>query len=242
MVPLTQPSDLTTVMSVVALAALLHASFQLAVSVMTLLSGHALGRGRSHSRLMHLALSYIGGNTLIILLLLVAATYFATTLTVLSPVLWAVFSSVGIAAGLSVLLFYYRDGGKTLWIPKPSADFLYERTKKTTRGFEAFGLGIMTGIAELPFIATPMLLVALLLKGDPTIDRAATIMVYTFVATTPLLTVLALIGAGHKVSRLEQWRANNRRFLQLLSGTGLLVISLYAFSLFGLQPEWIGLW
>ena len=46
-------------LSIVCLAALIHASFQLSISTLTLMSGHALGRGQSHTRLV----SLLGGFT-----------------------------------------------------------------------------------------------------------------------------------------------------------------------------------
>ena len=55
---------------IILVAALTHASYQLSVSVLTLLSGHALNRKVSHRRVCGLAGSYTLGALLMTLLLL----------------------------------------------------------------------------------------------------------------------------------------------------------------------------
>lgn len=242
MYPLTQPQDLSSAWAIVLAAALLHASFQLAVSVMTLLSGHALGQQRSHRRLIQLCSTYLAGNAAAVISLLFVATYILSVIPRPASWLWLALTIFGVASGLSALLFYYRDNGSRLWLPTKAADYLFERSKRTRRDFEAFGLGMLTTIAELPFIAAPLLFVAMMLRGEPGLNHLGVGVGYTTLACLPLLVLFLLVGSGKRTSTLELWRANNRRFLQLISGCGLLIISLYAFSLFGLGGQEVGLW
>ncbi len=236
MYPLTQPSDLLTILSVVALAGLLHANFQLAVSVLTRLGGHVLGRSGTARRQPHLlpgvTFSYAWGNLLAIALLAVGATYLLSALGLPQKPLWVLLALLGGLTGLATLLVYHRDGGR-LWIPEAMKNYLYERTKRSTTPAEAMALGIMTGMAELPFIAAPLLFVAALLRGNPDLNRLTVLLLYSLLASAPLFLLAAAMSAGQKVSRLERWRESNRRFLQLSSALGLAVLSAYVLSLFG---------
>jgi hypothetical protein len=55
------------------------------------------------------------------------------------------------------------------------------------------------------------------------------IALYTVVSLLSLLTVNALIGSGHKLSRIQKWREDNKRFLQFIAGSGLIVLSVYVY-------------
>ena len=61
--------DTFTSLAIVGFAALIHASFQLSVSVLTLLSGHAIGAKKSHARLVRLTTSYTTGAGVMTLLI-----------------------------------------------------------------------------------------------------------------------------------------------------------------------------
>ena len=57
--------DIPTSLLIIGFAALIHATFQLSVSVLTMLSGHAIGAKRSHSKLMRMTFSFIAGGKII---------------------------------------------------------------------------------------------------------------------------------------------------------------------------------
>jgi hypothetical protein len=44
-----------------------------------------------------------------------------------------------------------------------------------------------------------------------------------------LLIVNGLIGSGHKISSIQKWRENNKRFLQFAAGSGLLILGCYLY-------------
>lgn len=228
---LTEPTTAASGLAIVVAAGLLHASFQLSSSVMTLLSGHALGRKKAHSRLLRLTASYIAGNAIMINLLLLAAAYVITGFDLPVSGLWAAVCGVGVGTAIGVFLLYYR-ANNTSWLPSTAQDYLFERTKKTKRSFEAFGLGMLTTLAEAPFLLAGLAFTAMILRGEPTVERMLMASTYVLLAILPLLILFVAIGSGTKISRLERWRDENQRFLQVASGSGLLVISLYAFFLF----------
>lgn len=242
MYPLTDPNSTLAAAAILVAAALLHATFQLSVSVMTLMSGHALGRKHSHLRLLNLCLSYIAGNLLMTVLLVLGALYILSALFLPLIMTWLALAVIGIFTGMAVLFVYYRPGKSQLWIPHAAAEYLYERSKKTKNSAEAFGLGLMTGMAELPFIATPLLLAAMVLRGNPDLTRLGAALGYALVASLPLLILLTLIGNGTKVSHIERWRENNRRFMNITSGLGLVILSTYVVVLYCSNSKGLAVW
>jgi cytochrome c biogenesis protein CcdA len=228
MTTLIEPNTLNILVVVGALA-LLHGSFQLGVSVLSLLSGHALGRKTSHQRVMRLGAWYILGAFATISVIILAIAYKYSALNVSDDVLWPAATAFSVLVGILVLLFYYKKRSKLLWLPAPIAEYLLNRTKKTKSGVEAAALGIMTVVAELPFILAPMLLTVLVLCQHTQSFALLAYTLYALVACLPLLVVLALIGGGHKVSRIQKWRDHNKGFLQFVSGAGLIVLAVYAF-------------
>lgn len=232
MYTLSEPTSFLPAVAILVAAALLHASFQVAASVLTLLSGHSLGYNRSHNRLLRLCISYVAGNILMISLLLLGALYILSAIYSSLTEIWSAIAILGIITGISSLLLYYRGRQARIWMPTGAVQYLYERSKVTKRSFEAFGLGLVTGIAELPFIATPLLFAAMILRGQPDVDRLGAAFGYALIACLPLLFLLALIGSGKKINELEKWREQNRRFIQIMSSIGLVILSCYAFVLY----------
>lgn len=117
---------------VIAFAALLHASYQLGVSLLTLLSGHSLGAGRSFARLMKLNVAYLFGAAVITILLFTSLAYIMLiSINDNVELAWLVLSILNIATGLAVMIFYYRKAkGTGLWLPRAMALYLTQRTKK----------------------------------------------------------------------------------------------------------------
>ena len=219
-------------LAVIALAALIHASFQLSVSVLTLMSSHAIGARTRHLKLMRLMTGYTAGAaTMTILLITLPAfllTHFYGEYTPL--VIWSIACGSLVGIGISVWRFYYCKGrGTTLWLPRSMARFLQDRSKATKRSAEAFSLGLSALISELIFIAGPLLIATLALVHLSPVWQLVGIALYTSISLLPLLIVSALVGGGHKLSTIQKWREDNKRFLQFASGTGLLVLSAYVY-------------
>ena len=223
---------LTSSLAIIVFAALIHASFQLSISVLTLMSGHAIGKRTAHSRLLRLIAGFNAGVG-VMTMLLVSFTAFIVSQVFgvqLPMILWAITCGVLVGVGISVWRFYYRPGrGTSLWVPRGAAEFLNERSKATKRTAEAFGLGLSTVSGELLFIAAPIAISALVLIQLPPLWQLIGIVLYTSISVLPLLIVSALIGSGHKLSHIQRWREHNKNFLQFAAGSGLLVLGAYVY-------------
>ena len=224
--------DIISSLAIVAFAALIHASFQLSVSMLTLLSGHAIGAKTGHMKLLRLTNGFLLGVALMTMLLisflcLVLQHSFGNQVPYL---VWAIACGLVLGLGIAVWSFYYRkEKGTSLWLPRGLARYLGERAKATKQSGEAFGLGLSSVIAELIFIFAPMAISSLvLIQLEPTMQLAG-IALYTFVSLLSLLIVSGLIGSGHRLSRIQKWREDNKRFLQFASGSGLLILGFYVY-------------
>lgn len=225
--------DIITSLAIVGFAALIHASFQLSVSVLTLLSGHAIGSKKSHARLVRLTTSYTTGVGVMTLLLLSFVSlgfihWFGTDVPLL---VWALVCGLVLGIGIAVWLFYYRRNAKgtELWIPRAFAKFLTERSKKTQQGAEAFSLGLTSVISELIFIIPTVAIAALVLIGLPPEWQLVGIATYTVISLLGLLIVWSLIGSGRSLARIQKWRTENKRFLQFSSGGALIVLGFFVY-------------
>lgn len=218
--------------AIIALAALIHASFQLSVSMLTLLSGHAIGSKTVHRKLIRLTNSFTGGVALMTLLVLsfIALVLLHSFGGTIPTVAWAGACGLLMGLGVAVWVFYYRrEKGTALWIPRSVAHYISERTKSTKSSAEAFGLGLSSVIGELLFILAPMIVSALVLIQLPPSWQLAGIGMYTLISLLPLLIVTGMIGSGHKLSRIQHWREENKRFLQFAAGSSLIVLGAYLY-------------
>lgn len=225
--------DILTSLSIVAFAALIHASFQLSVSVLTLLSGHAIGAKKSHARVLRLTSSYmVGAGVMTLLVLSFVSLIFVHAFGTEIPLLvWALVCGLVLGIGIAVWLFYYRRGteGTELWIPRSLAKFLSVRSKKTHQGAEAFSLGLTSVIAELVFIIPTVSIAALVLLDLPPVWQLAGIGIYTIISLLGLIIVWSLIGRGRSLARIQKWRTENKRFLQFSAGSALVVLGFFVY-------------
>ena len=182
--------DTLTSLAIVTLAALVHASFQLSVSVLTLLSGHALGAKKSQTRVLSLTSSFVfgAGVMTVLLLSLISYVFFHLFGSNTPLIIWAIVCGLLVGVGLSVWVFYYRRGkGTSLWIPRSLARHLSDRSKATKDPAEAFSLGLTSVIAEILFIIAPLSVAALVLVQLSPVWQFAGIVLYT----KTLYTILA---------------------------------------------------
>lgn len=217
---------------IIAIAALIHASFQLSVSMLTLLSSHTIGSKRSHARLMGLSGAFTTGVLVMTILLLATIALFAQLVLGTGDVTLAWITACGLLFGLgaAVWIFYYRkEQGTTLWLPRGMARYLSDRTKATKQSAEAFGLGVSSVLAELLFIFAPVLVAALVLAGLDTNLQLAGIILYASLSLFPLVVINSLIGSGHKISHIQRWREDNKSFLQFMAGGGLIALGFYIY-------------
>lgn len=224
--------DTFTAFLIIIYAGIMHATFQLSVSVLTLLSSHTIGKTRSRRKLFNLTTSFVIGASIASLLLISFATLIAFDLfgTDADPFVWAVVAGLVGGVGISVWIFYYRRSkGTSLWIPRPVSDYLRGRTKDTSNSVEAFALGVMGILGEILFTIAPIAVAALTLSKLAPNLQIAGLFTYVIVTVLPLIIMWMLVGSGHKISKLQMWREKNKNFLQFTAGFGLLALGVYVY-------------
>ncbi len=209
-------------------ALFVHVCYQLSVSVLTHFSSHSLSRKTSDKRLLTLGFSYSLGVVVTTALIITALASIAQSIHGGSQLLVTVVVGLAPFIGLATVLWYYRQGeGTRLWLPRPVAQYLLQRSKKTRSFLEATLLGAATVIGELPFLVGPLLFVTYLVAQTPSAGWFGWALLYSFVAALPLLVTTMYITSGHSVARAQKWRETNKSFLQWTSGITLIVLTLY---------------
>jgi hypothetical protein len=224
--------ELPSAFAILTVTGLVHASFQLSVSMLTLLSSHTIGKKRSQERLVLLTHSFVVGAGFMTLLLLSLTALVLQTILRAAPLdlTWTILCGIMVGLAVAVLLFYYRKGrGTVLWIPRQMALYLTKRAKATSHSAEAFALGLTSVVGELIFVIVPVIVAALtLLQFDSSLQLMG-IAYYTIISLSSLFIVHVLIGSGHSISVLQRWREQNKGFLQLAAGSALLILGFYIY-------------
>jgi len=225
--------DVPTSLIVVAFAALIQASFQLSIGVLSLLSGHALSARKSHKHIVRLTTSYIIGAGVMTLLLLsfIALIFLHSFQGGIPLIVWAVVCGLAFGIGLAVWLFYYkhRSNSTELWIPRLFADYLHSRSKATRSGAESFSLGLTSVAAELIFIMPSLAITALVLIQLPSSWQLIGLALYTVISLLGLIIAWSMIGSGRSLAHIQKWRVENKRFLQFAGGGALLVLGFFLY-------------
>lgn len=225
--------DQPTLFAIIALAAAIHASFQLSVSMLTLVSGHALGQRARHRRVINLMSSFTLGAITMTTLLICSVSYIAYIFFgTLVPILaWSVVCGLMAGVGVAVWVFYYRkQGGTALWLPRGFARMIHGRIKATEHGAEAFSLGLTSVLVEILFIAAPLTAAAFALVQLPYYYQIVGIIIYVVVSVFPLFIVTLLVGGGRKLSRIQKWREQNKRFIQFAAGSALFILGFFIYT------------
>jgi len=225
--------DSITSLVIVGFAALIHASFQLSVSVLTLLSGHAVGAKKARRKVLRMTSSYVtGAGVMTLLILSFISLVFLHVFGLEVPLLvWAIVCGLVFGIGIAVWLFYYRRhrSGTELWIPRAFAKHLTHRSKATHDSAEAFSLGLTSVIAELLFIIPCVAIAALVLISLPPLLQLVGIALYTVISLAGLFLVWSLIGSGTSLGAIQKWRESNKRFLQFSAGSALIVLGFFVY-------------
>lgn len=208
----------------------IHASLQLNASLLTLLGTGALARRASHKKLLRFSSAFIAGTITSNTLFLAFATLIITTLftTPVAPVLWFTLALFLVACGLSVLFFYFRrDKGTTLWIPRKFAKHISSHARSCESSIEAFSLGVISGVAELPFALALLFTAGTFITYLPTDLTISAVFVYTGVAALPIVAMLASVGGGKSFAIIQRWRTTHKRFLQSITGLSCILLGVY---------------
>ncbi len=225
--------NIFTSLAIIGVVALVHASFQLSVSVLTLLGTHKLGARISKKKTSRLISSYVLGAGLMTMLLLSMAILIAQNLihSTTPLMVWAITCGIGLGIGVAIWLFYYRrsNDGTSLWIPRAFARHLAERSKQTKSSVEAFSLGMVSVISEIIFVIPTVAIAALVAIELPQSLQILTLLVYTLISLMGLLIAWSVIGGGKSISKVQRWREANKKFLQFTAGSALIVVSVFIY-------------
>lgn len=209
-------------------ALFVHVCYQLSVSVLTHFSTHSLSRKTSDRRLFALGFSYSVGAIITTTLIITSLASLAQLIYDGPRLLGALVVGLAPFVGLATVLWYYRQGeGTRLWLPRPVAAYLLDRSKKTRSLLEATLLGAATVIGELPFLAGPLLFVTYLIAMLPSAGWLGWAALYSTVAALPLLVTTMYFTSGHSVAHVQKWRETNKSFLQWTSGIALILLTIY---------------
>ncbi|HTK39232.1 MAG TPA: hypothetical protein VL362_00015 [Patescibacteria group bacterium] len=213
-------------------SAIIQASFQLSVSMVTVMSGHALGKKTSLTRLSRMVAAFTLG---VMTMTALCVSLFALILTNVFPetpiLLWSILSGLMVGIGLAVWFFYYRyrTSGTVLWIPRPLATYLTKRSRATSMAPEAFALGTTSVVGEIVFNGVTSLFAAVLLTHLAPPQQLVGLLLYVVVATLPLFLIVLHISGGGSLARIQRWRERNKRFLQFAAGSALIILGVYVY-------------
>lgn len=218
--------------SEVFLAAVIHATLQLELGALLLLYHASIGK-HVRKKTKHLVSSYISGIGTLILLGLAAVAfvfdrYFGKALYAEELMI-----IVGMLVALAVAswMFYYRRGRSTeLWLPRSVARFIDKRAKLTNSNTEAFSLGLLTSLAEMPFTLILLVVAANSILDLPYLHQLLAVAGYTIIAILPSVILRLAIRKGQTVVDIQRWRVKHKTFFRVLTGVGFLVLAFFIFS------------
>lgn len=216
----------------VILAALVHASLQLQLGALLLLYHSSLGK-HVRKKTKTIVSSYIAGiGTLVFLA--VAATcfvfdrYFGKALYPEEVVI-----VVGMLIALAIVMwtFYYKRGKSTeLWLPRSVARFIDRRAKETNSNTEAFSLGVLTSLAEMPFTLVLFIVAAnnILKLSSPW--QLIAVVLYTVITIVPPIILRLVVRRGETITNIQRWRVKHKAFMRVISGIGFLILGFFLFA------------
>lgn len=215
--------------AVIFLAGLANAFFQLDLGGLLLLY-HSSLKKHITKKTRTLVSNYILGVSLIIILCLgsvsfVILGFFGGELSV--GVLSII---VGLLLSLAIIFFtiYYRTGRSTeLWLPKAVTRYVNDRAEKTSSRVEAFSLGMLTALAELPFSIILFFIASDSLLKLPNTYQILGILLYVFMAVLPLTICRFFIRRGSTIVDIQRWRVKNKPFLKFTCGMGFIALAIF---------------
>lgn len=219
-------------LSEVFLAAVVHATLQLELGALLLLYHASLGK-HVRKKTKSLVTSYISGIGMLVLMSLTATTFVLdrTFGKALYPEEMMIVVGMLVALAIAAWFFYYRTGRSTeLWLPRVVAKFIDKRAKLTNSNTEAFSLGMLTSLAEMPFTLVLMIVAANSILSLSLPYQMLAIVIYTIITIIPPVILRLAIRKGQNVVDVQRWRVRNKMFFRILTGVGFLVLGCFLFS------------
>ena len=220
-------------LGIVFLAMLIMASLQLQPGVFALFYHYALGK-YSRKKASDITLFFIlGAETASACLFL--CSYFIANLFFFyqfrpetSFFAWIL---VGILVALAILSFvcYFRPGpGTRLFISRKCAKSLNTHAKKSQSRSDAFTLGALSSIHELPF-TLPLFIITSIEIIEMTVEFFPShllTLLYIIIPTIPLFIIRWKFQLGYNLADIERSRTKDKIFIRFILGFSYLAISI----------------
>lgn len=224
--------DMVIPISEVLLAALVHASLQIQLGTLLLLYHASLGK-HIRKKTKTIVSSYIAGIGTLVFLSVAAICfifdrYFGKAL---YPEEVVIVVSMLVAIAVIVWGFYYKRGKSTeLWLPRTVARFIDRRAEDTNSNTEAFSLGVLTSLAEMPFTLVLLIVAANSILKLPGLWQLIAVVGYTIVAIVPPVVLRLAVRKGETITEIQRWRVQHKTFMRVISGVGFLVLGFFLFA------------
>lgn len=224
--------DMVIPVSEVLLAALVHATLQVQLGTLLLLYHASLGK-HIKKKTKTIVSSYIAGIGTLVFLSIAAICfifdrYFGKAL---YPEEIVIVISMLVAIAIIVWGFYYKRGKSTeLWLPRTVARFIDKRAKETDSNTEAFSLGVLTSLAEMPFTLVLLIVAANSILKLPGLWQIIAVVIYTVIAIIPPVILRLAVRKGETIAEIQRWRVQHKTFMRVISGVGFLVLGFFLFA------------
>lgn len=224
--------DMFIPLSEVILAALVHASLQLQLGALLLLYHASLGK-HVRKKTKTIVSSYIAGIGTLVFLAVAAICfifdrYFGKAL---YPEEMAIVISMLLALALIVWTLYYKRGKSTeLWLPRTVARFIDKRAKETNSKTEAFSLGVLTSLAEMPFTLVLFIVAANSILKLSGLWQISAVVIYTMITLLPPIILRIAVRRGETIANIQRWRVQHKTFMRVISGVGFLILGMFLFA------------
>ena len=223
-------------MGTIIFSALICAMFQFSLGSLLLLYHASMGN-HVRKKTKSLASSFISGVCLMIFLLLATACFLSLAFfgTPLPKLVLSALTGILISISLFILFFYFRTGRTTsstteLWLPKPISYFINSRAKTTNDNSEAFSLGLLTVLGEIPFTCTLFFLAGSSILTLSEGYEALSLALFSIISVLPLLILRLSIRKGKTVAEIQRWRVKNKNFFKVLICLSLVALAGFLFS------------
>ncbi len=224
--------DMVIPFSEVFLAALTHATLQIGLGALLLLYHASLGK-HIRKKTRSIVSSYISGAGMLVFLLICSFAFMLDRYFEKALYAEELLIVVGmlIALAIAAWAIYYRRGKSTeLWLPRTVARFISKRAKETNSNTEAFSLGVLTSLAEMPFTMVLILVAANSILDLAPMYQLLAVVLYTVVSILPLVIMRLMIRKGRTVVDIQRWRVKNKLFLRIITGVGFLILGMFVLA------------
>ena len=224
--------DMVIPISEVLLAALVHASLQVQLGTLLLLYHASLGK-HIKKKTKTIVSSYIAGIGTLVFLSIAAICfvfdrYFGKALYPEEIII-----VVGMLVAIAIIVWglYYKRGKSTeLWLPRTVARFIDKRAKETNSNTEAFSLGVLTSLAEMPFTLVLFIVAANSILRLQDLWQIVAVTIYTIIAIMPPVILRLAVRRGKTITDIQRWRVNHKMFMRVISGVGFLMLGFFLFA------------